>query len=507
MSAGSGALGFGGGFAKGFANTLMENRKQKRQDEQLAEARKVKEWELKEPILRQHAMETNDWSIYQDSAVAMFPELGQHLKKNDSPFAFLGQRVGAKPGDTGVSGDPRPQLQAALSQTTTPPQTQGDQAQPQELPSQQAVQPTTPPDPKSMLFGRQMPTLEQRAEREGTIDSAKLRTQIAARRKIAEDLKLDPQDAVRYIATGQMAAEPTSKFAPMQLGAGVFNKETGEITEPASAKVTNETGALGERLREVLSRQKLSPGSATPEQLTQARSTAETELRTERARQQNLSQEATAALIAARGASVDTKQDRDDRRAKLVEAVLQNPLLYDDLTAGEKSEIGGELSSRGFNNFGKPLSDAAIAKITESKSALASLRDLRSVLQANEQYIGPITGLGALNPYSEARKAQADINLVKQRVGKALEGGVLRKEDEAKYKTILATLTDTPSTAIYKTDQMLEDLQRDLDLYQNEQRLAGRKVSSSAPPVKSGDTGTTMPVGSKKIGRFIVTSR
>jgi hypothetical protein len=166
-----------------------------------------------------------------------------------------------------------------------------------------------------------------------------------------------------------------------------------------------------------------------------------------------------------------------ERRAGLVEAVLANPELYDKLTPSDIGDIAPDLAARGFTGFGRRLSDGAIKQMAESRSAIASLRDLRQVLRDNEQYIGPVAGLAAMNPYSKARQAQADIDRVRQRVGKALEGGVLRKEDEEKYKRILATLQDTPATAIYKVDQLIEDIERDLTNFAEEQRRAGRRVS------------------------------
>jgi hypothetical protein len=169
----------------------------------------------------------------------------------------------------------------------------------------------------------------------------------------------------------------------------------------------------------------------------------------------------------------------------LVDAVIQNPALYDNLTPTAKTAIGPKLVERGFTGFGKPLSEGAITKLSESRSAIASLKDLREVVKANEQYIGPIAGFAALNPYHPARKAQADIDRVRQRVGKALEGGVLRKEDEEKYKKILATLQDDPKTAIYKIDRLGEDLARDIEIFSNEQKAAGRRVESSAQPAQS----------------------
>ena len=58
-----------------------------------------------------------------------------------------------------------------------------------------------------------------------------------------------------------------------------------------------------------------------------------------------------------------------------------------------------------------------------------------------------MTGLGA-----EAKSKQATIDRVKQVVGKALEEGVLRKEDEAKYAKILPTISDPPQVVQAKLD-------------------------------------------------------
>lgn len=176
----------------------------------------------------------------------------------------------------------------------------------------------------------------------------------------------------------------------------------------------------------------------------------------------------------------------------LVQAVMANPSLWDTLTPSARTKIAPALSAAGFEAFGKPLAESAITKMSESRAAIQSLQDLRDILKANEQYIGPVAGLSALNPYSPARKAQADIDRVKQRVGKALEGGVLRKEDEDKYKKILATLRDTPETAIYKVDQILQSLEHDLAAFEDEQKRAGRRVNPPADASKPG----------QKVGRF-----
>lgn len=173
----------------------------------------------------------------------------------------------------------------------------------------------------------------------------------------------------------------------------------------------------------------------------------------------------------------------------LAAVVLNNPGLFNQLTPTEKARIAPVLNQMGFTQFGKPLSDAAIKNITDSQIALSSLEDLRQTIKGNESKIGPITGLAALNPYSESRKIQAEIDAVRQRVGKALEGGVLRKEDEEKYKKILATITDTPSTAISKIDQLIKDVSRDIETYSNNQQLAGRNSITNNSTTPSGPAG------------------
>ena len=99
----------------------------------------------------------------------------------------------------------------------------------------------------------------------------------------------------------------------------------------------------------------------------------------------------------------------------------------------------------------------------------------------NEQYLGPSRAFRR-QLYSEARQAQADIDRVRQRVGKALEGGVLRKEDEEKYKKIRHAARRA-RTAIHKVDQLIEDIQRDIQTYTNEQPRRRRELGCRLPTI------------------------
>lgn len=184
----------------------------------------------------------------------------------------------------------------------------------------------------------------------------------------------------------------------------------------------------------------------------------------------------------------------------VTQAIIDNPSLFDDLTPTNKGKVVAELQANGYDtaNLGvKGLSDTAINSIAQTQKALSDLSDLRSIITKNFAYIGPITGLQKYNPWSPARKVQADVDRVKQTVGKALEGGVLRKEDEDKYKKILATLTDTPDTALYKIDSILSSIQRDIENYKNLQSASGKSLDVKESLTKKGEGSSAEDLRSK----------
>lgn len=179
-----------------------------------------------------------------------------------------------------------------------------------------------------------------------------------------------------------------------------------------------------------------------------------------------------------------------DGASPLTSAIINNPSLFNDLTPTERGNVIAELQANGYDtsNLGtKSLSDTAIKQIADTQKALDDLANLKTIISENSALLGPVTGLQALNPWNPARKIQADVDRVRQTVGKALEGGVLRKEDEEKYKKILATLTDTPDTAEYKIDALVTSIQRDIETYKNLQLQSGRSLNVGASLPKEGD--------------------
>lgn len=120
----------------------------------------------------------------------------------------------------------------------------------------------------------------------------------------------------------------------------------------------------------------------------------------------------------------------------------------------------------------KGLNSAQANTITDAGSAVSGLKALAAALNSGQGASGPVSGrLRSLNPYDTDQQAlQSQIDTTRQVVGKFLEGGVLRKEDEAKYKKILPTANDTREVAMRKIAQVMQLVQSRSDQYQ---RLVG----------------------------------
>lgn len=103
---------------------------------------------------------------------------------------------------------------------------------------------------------------------------------------------------------------------------------------------------------------------------------------------------------------------------------------------------------------GKPLKPTDIDRIGGGLAAIKMLERLKGTVQDKGDVFGPLMGrIRGANPYDrDAQAIQALVNGSKQVIGKFLEGGVLRKEDEFKYTKILPTLSDTNAAAMAKIE-------------------------------------------------------
>lgn len=98
---------------------------------------------------------------------------------------------------------------------------------------------------------------------------------------------------------------------------------------------------------------------------------------------------------------------------------------------------------------GTPLKPHDITNLAEGNVIPNMLDNLENTIEKNPESFGPIVGrtLGQI-PYNTTSKTiESEVRTAAQIVGKYMEGGVLRKEDEEKYRRMLPNLTDTPDIA------------------------------------------------------------
>lgn len=93
-----------------------------------------------------------------------------------------------------------------------------------------------------------------------------------------------------------------------------------------------------------------------------------------------------------------------------------------------------------------------VMAVQDGASVMRNLPEIRETIQANGDVFGPVMGMmGSINPYNEkSQTIDAQMRVVSQQFGRYMEGGVLRKEDEEKYRKMFPQLTDTPEIAANK---------------------------------------------------------
>ena len=105
------------------------------------------------------------------------------------------------------------------------------------------------------------------------------------------------------------------------------------------------------------------------------------------------------------------------------------------VTSGDANELA---------DYDTSLSDLQVLRKTLTETANATVTTAK-VGAALPNWATDLTGWG-----TNAKKRQGVIDRVKQVIGKTMEGGVLRKEDEYKYAKILPTIGDPPEVAASK---------------------------------------------------------
>lgn len=108
--------------------------------------------------------------------------------------------------------------------------------------------------------------------------------------------------------------------------------------------------------------------------------------------------------------------------------------------------------------------------ITQADDAVAALRLLKDKLEGFEKTgikqvwqvaIPDMLHPGWLEWGTDAKKNNAVIRYARQIIGKAKEGGVLRKEDEIKYEKMLVSIGDKPAVASDKMEYIIREMEMD----------------------------------------------
>ena len=113
----------------------------------------------------------------------------------------------------------------------------------------------------------------------------------------------------------------------------------------------------------------------------------------------------------------------------------------------QKKQLEAQQASRGFK-----LPPDKVLQVQQGAQIPTIMGDIEQTLAANKDAFGPVAGrLGQHNPYNErSQSIDAQVRSASQSFGRYMEGGVLRKEDEEKYRKMFPQLTDTPEVAANK---------------------------------------------------------
>ena len=153
---------------------------------------------------------------------------------------------------------------------------------------------------------------------------------------------------------------------------------------------------------------------------------------------------------------------------------------FDNWLQTEKLKKGGD---------GRGLTSSAAENLSGTYQGINQMNDLKSIINTLPDRITTpgIAQLSSFNPLdTDAQAFNQYVKTYKQVIGKGLEGGVLRKEDEYKYDQIIPKMGDTKAVLKKKADQLQNMLvnkyNTDLDFYNKSGFNTGSlpKVNSQA---------------------------
>lgn len=109
---------------------------------------------------------------------------------------------------------------------------------------------------------------------------------------------------------------------------------------------------------------------------------------------------------------------------------------------------------KALNKGGKELSANMVKTLNEGNTIPSLLNGISTTIEKNKDLFGPAEGRArGKNPYdTRAQTVDAEMRASSQAFGRFMEGGVLRKEDEEKYRKMFPSVSDTPDVARAKLE-------------------------------------------------------
>lgn len=171
-----------------------------------------------------------------------------------------------------------------------------------------------------------------------------------------------------------------------------------------------------------------------------------------------------------------------DRRAALGQTAAEN-----EKNRANQLKIAG-MRKRDEGANGKRLPPDKVLSVNEGNTIPTLLSDISKTIENNQDSFGPVSGrLSVLNPWDEkSNTIESQIRAASQAFGRFMEGGVLRKEDEDKYRKMFPNLSDALPVARNK----LSIVNRLLSEKQNSNLKA---LKDAGYDVSSLDKGLTIP--------------
>lgn len=467
MAGGDSALGFGSGFARGFAGQMLRNTERKREDARAEEDKLWKRLQLQIPMAQQQAEATGDYSWLQDLMVEADPSLKKAIEKGQ-PFQMIAQigggqkKLQAPVVQAGSQGPNVPQ--GAMPMTPADqtagqalPQPIGAPSQAEPLQNRSNIQPMTPPKPESMFLGQAMPSPEDKAIR-----------QLELRRTMGQRAGLKPEEMPYFLTDSQplpRAGVPTQNdftLGPNQIR---FDEKGKEIAKgPAQATPRGTSSDYDEGLaRYMVSIGKPGVPASTQDEMAYNKMQAESRRAPGQAAGTDVSAAARLAVRnpavlagltpTARGAVINAiASDPDLSRqfeTKRMEPVREkanslltalDKLVITDPNSGEVTglttgaqQLYGNLTPPWMREM-NPMGDAADANAALKQLVGQQIIDMLAELKAQSQ--SGATGFGQLN----IRELDTIMSAATQLRGRLTEGTALEQLKALREKIVKMTL-------------------------------------------------------------------